>query len=103
MGTFKLRPIGLIRGRKAHLLKFRFRSRSGFGHSLLKSLPTTLLRKGLIENPENAWIFENFVPRPYRRDHKPFQKRLERKPPNSGVINWRNGCNSAIWVKRSNA
>jgi hypothetical protein len=38
-----------------------------------------LLGKGFIENPNNAWIFENLIPKPYRRDHKPFQKRLERK------------------------
>ncbi len=49
-----------------------------------KGLIANLFKKGLIENPDK------------RRDkpaqRKPFQKRLDRKTPGSGVINRRNGC-----------
>ena len=56
--------------------------------------------------------FENFVPEPYRRDHNPFEKRLDRKPwqrlnlmnlsPNPiGVINRRNGCYTAATLPKS--
>jgi len=45
--------------------------------------------------------FENLIPKPCRRDHKPFQKRLERKLLLNlngiiGVINRRNGCGTMI-------
>jgi len=44
--------------------------------------------------------FDELIPEPFWRDHKPFQKRLKRKPLlnqklHDGVINRRNGCDQA--------
>ncbi|OEC91598.1 hypothetical protein A9239_02820 [Methanosarcina sp. A14] len=42
-------------------------------------LKTSLFKKGLSENHEPTFGFENLIPKPYWRDHNPFQKRLDRK------------------------
>ncbi|WP_156151135.1 hypothetical protein [Methanosarcina sp. Kolksee] len=41
---------------------------------------TTLFKKGLTENHGPKFGFDELIPKPYRRDHNPFQKRLDRKP-----------------------
>ncbi|MDD2614207.1 MAG: hypothetical protein PHH67_04890 [Methanosarcina sp.] len=38
---------------------------------------TSLFKKGLTEN--GGINIKRLIPKPYRRDHKPFQKRLDRK------------------------
>ncbi|MDY0131015.1 MAG: hypothetical protein RBR63_12700 [Methanosarcina vacuolata] len=45
-----------------------------------KNLTATLFKKGLTENHEPIFGFDELIPKPYRRDHNPFQKRLDRKP-----------------------
>jgi len=65
------------------------------------SLPASFFKKGFIES-EATFGFEDLIPKPYRRDHNPFEKRLDRKccneklTPNDGVINRRNGCGSTV-------
>jgi len=36
-------------------------------------------QKRFERKPLATFDFEDFIPKPYRRDHKPFLKRLERK------------------------
>ncbi|MDY0130601.1 MAG: hypothetical protein RBR63_10545 [Methanosarcina vacuolata] len=74
-------------------------------------------QKRLERKPQEPFEYDNLVPNPYRRDHNPFQKRLDRNPfqkrldrkpqepfelitlsPNPiGVINRRNGFGKAIF------
>jgi|GEM_PF-2893606 len=60
-------------------------------------------QKCLSEN-EATFEFEKLIPKPYQRDHKPFQKSLDRKPllnlkRHEGVINRRNGCGTSLFKK----
>ncbi|HWQ47658.1 MAG TPA: hypothetical protein VN414_01690 [Methanosarcina sp.] len=45
----------------------------------------SLFKKGLSENPWQRWVDEKLIPKPYRRDHNPFAKRLDRKVPDSAA------------------
>jgi hypothetical protein len=68
--------------------------------SFQKRLDHKLLRKGLIA----IFPVESLTKGSIRRDHKPFLKRLERKPllnlkRHDGVINRRNGCGTTVAVQ----
>jgi hypothetical protein len=47
-------------------------------------LIANFFKKGLIEN-EAMFEFDNLISKPYRRDHNPFAKRLDRKVPDSAA------------------
>jgi hypothetical protein len=77
--------------------------------------PVTLLKKLLAHKPFQKRLerkslvtfdFDNFIPKPYRRDHNPFKKGLTENSSNYivGVINRVNGCGSTVaaqWLWRN--
>jgi hypothetical protein len=67
---------------------------------LKNCLPTSFFKQPFLKKAlpkiREAFEFENLIPKPYRCDHKPFQKSLSENGamkffPKNGVINRRNG------------